>query len=158
MGGAASPAVRLPPLVRRSIDRPEWFEQEAAERSLWEFTRQMWRWIDPAPFRDNWHIGAIAEHLEAVTRGEIHRLLINIPPRHSKSSIVAVIRPGRKNPFSLFARESIQPATVGVGRPALLRLGRRRPYCESRASSWSDDTLDDSFYPLTWLELTGWWY
>ena len=27
-----------------------------------------------------WHIDAIAEHLEAVTAGEINRLLINVPP------------------------------------------------------------------------------
>ena len=81
MGGSAASAVRLSTLGRRAVDHPDWIEAEAAERSLWEFTRQLWRWIDPAPFRDNWHIGCIAEHLEAVTRGEIHRLLINIPPR-----------------------------------------------------------------------------
>ena len=83
-GGSAAPEVRLTPMARRVVDGPElsdWLKQEAAERSLWDFTRQLWRWIDPAPFRDNWHIGCIAEHLEAVTRGEIHRLLINIPPR-----------------------------------------------------------------------------
>jgi predicted phage terminase large subunit-like protein len=38
----------------------------------------------------NWHIGTICDHLEAVTRGEIRRLIINIPPRHMKSLCVAV--------------------------------------------------------------------
>ena len=42
---------------------------------------------------DNWHIGAICEHLEAVTRGEIQNLLINIPPRHMKSLLVSVFWP-----------------------------------------------------------------
>ena len=75
------------------LEHPDWIDQELAERSLHEFTRQMWRFVDPAPFRDNWHMGCIAEHLEAVTRGEISRLVINIPPRHSKSSLVAVMWP-----------------------------------------------------------------
>lgn len=37
-----------------------------------------------------WHIDAICEHLEAVSRGDIRRLVINIPPRHAKSNIVSV--------------------------------------------------------------------
>jgi len=36
---------------------------------------------------------ALAEHLEAITRGQIRNLLITIPPRHSKSSIVSVMWP-----------------------------------------------------------------
>lgn len=73
-----------------------WIDQEEAERaegSLHAFVRQMWRYVDPAPFKDNWHIRVICEHLEAVTRGDIRRLLINIPPRHSKSLTVAVMWP-----------------------------------------------------------------
>ena len=64
-----------------------------AEQSLHEFVRQMWKYVDPAPFKDNWHLEEICEHLEAVSRGEIQRLIINIPPRHSKSTIVAVMWP-----------------------------------------------------------------
>lgn len=64
-----------------------------AERSLVQFTRQAWNVIDPAEFVDGWHLHAIAEHLEAVSRGEIRRLLINIPPRHCKSLLVSVCWP-----------------------------------------------------------------
>lgn len=39
----------------------------------------------------NWHIDAICEHLEAVTHGQVNRLLINVPPGSSKSLIVAVL-------------------------------------------------------------------
>lgn len=49
--------------------------------------------MDPDPFSDGIHIRAICEHLEAVTRGEIRNLVINIPPRHSKSSVTAVLWP-----------------------------------------------------------------
>jgi predicted phage terminase large subunit-like protein len=55
--------------------------------------RQAWAHVDPDPFIDGWHIGAICEHLEAVDRGEIRNLLINVPPRCGKSSIVSVIWP-----------------------------------------------------------------
>jgi hypothetical protein len=41
----------------------------------------------------NWHIDAIAEHLEMVSRREILRLAINIPPRHMKSLSTAVFWP-----------------------------------------------------------------
>ena len=65
-------------------------EAELAERSLVEFIRQAWRYLEPRPYCHGWHIEAIAEHLEAVSRGEIRRLMINIPPRHMKSlSVIA---------------------------------------------------------------------
>jgi predicted phage terminase large subunit-like protein len=58
---------------------------------LYEFVRRAWHILEPNdPFQDNWHIGAICEHLEAVTALEILSLIINIPPRHGKSLIVSV--------------------------------------------------------------------
>ncbi|MYC95367.1 MAG: phage terminase large subunit [Caldilineaceae bacterium SB0661_bin_32] len=72
---------------------PEHGRAELAERSLYLFIRHMWPQMDPAPFVDGWHIRVICEHLEAVCRGEIKRLIINIPPRHCKSLLVAVAYP-----------------------------------------------------------------
>ena len=83
----------LSPAAQALVDEPDLIDQELAERSLHEFCRQMWRFIDPAPFRDNWHLRVICEHLEAVTRGEIQRLLIMQPPRHCKSTLAAVMWP-----------------------------------------------------------------
>ena len=80
-------------LLTALVNNPDWIEQELAERSLAEFIRQMWTSIDPSPYVANWHIDAIAEHLEAVNRGEISRLIINIPPRHMKSIAVSVAWP-----------------------------------------------------------------
>jgi predicted phage terminase large subunit-like protein len=58
--------------------------------SLQEFVSLAWGIIEPhVPYKDNWHIGAICEHLEAVTWGQITNLIINIPPRHMKSILVA---------------------------------------------------------------------
>jgi predicted phage terminase large subunit-like protein len=45
------------------------------------------------PFDDNWHIDAIVDRLERAGRGELRRLIINMPPRHLKSFIVTVAWP-----------------------------------------------------------------
>jgi predicted phage terminase large subunit-like protein len=65
-----------------------------AESNLYEFVKQSWHVVEPSiPFIGSWHIEEICEHLEAITMGDIKRLLINIPPRHSKSTIVSVMWP-----------------------------------------------------------------
>ena len=59
-----------------------------------EFIAQAWHVVEPGTkFVNGWHIGAICEHLEAVTRGEIRNLIINMPPRHMKSLTVSVFWP-----------------------------------------------------------------
>jgi len=40
-----------------------------------------------------WHLDAIADHLEAVHRGQIKKLIINIPPRSLKSTLASVCFP-----------------------------------------------------------------
>lgn len=62
--------------------------------SLANFIRAAWHVIEPAqPYRHGWHIDAIADHLEAVTHGELTRLLINIPPGTMKSLSTSVFWP-----------------------------------------------------------------
>lgn len=68
-------------------------ERVACEESLAKFLYASWQYIDPSPFMPGWHLDAIAEHLEAVARGEIRRLIINIPFRTSKSSLACVAFP-----------------------------------------------------------------
>jgi predicted phage terminase large subunit-like protein len=69
-------------------------ERRAASASLYEFVKQSWHVVEPGvPFIPSWHIEEICEHLEAVTAGQLRKLLINIPPRHSKSTIVSVMWP-----------------------------------------------------------------
>ncbi len=67
---------------------------EFARRSLYEFVVQAWPILEPAvPFQTGWHIQAVTEHLEAVSLGNILRLIINIPPRHAKSTLTSVCWP-----------------------------------------------------------------
>ena len=69
-------------------------DRELARRYLGEFVRQAWLVIEPStPLVPGWHIDAIIAHLEAVSRGQIRNLLINVPPRHMKSLLVSVFWP-----------------------------------------------------------------
>jgi predicted phage terminase large subunit-like protein len=81
------------PLLKRPCLLDE-IDQELASRNLGDFVRQAWHVVEPStPFVSGWHIDAIIEHLEAVSRGQIRNLLINVPPRHMKSLLVAVFWP-----------------------------------------------------------------
>lgn len=72
----------------------ETIRAEKARRHLVDFIRQAWPILEPeTPYRHGWHVDAIAEHLEAVSRGEIRKLLINVPPGHMKSLSVCVFWP-----------------------------------------------------------------
>jgi predicted phage terminase large subunit-like protein len=67
---------------------------ERARRSLREFLTQAWPTIEPkSPLTPGIHLDLICRHLEAVARGEIQRLLINIPPRYGKTLLVSVLFP-----------------------------------------------------------------
>ena len=69
-------------------------EAEAARRSLREYVRQAWPVLEPAsPFVSNWHLDCVADHLQAVTNGQIRKLIINIPPGHMKSLSACVFWP-----------------------------------------------------------------
>ena len=64
------------------------------ERSLLDFIRHHWEYVNPGEvFVEGWAIEAICEHLEAVTRGDIKRLLMNVPPGFMKSLTVNVFWP-----------------------------------------------------------------
>lgn len=59
-----------------------------------EFVRQGWHVLEPAtPLLWNWHLEAICQHLEAVVRGELRRLLIAVPPGSMKSLLSSVFLP-----------------------------------------------------------------
>lgn len=54
------------------------------------FAQRVFKVVEPGTkYEWNWHMGCIAEFLEAVDRGEMQRLVINMPPRTLKSYLVA---------------------------------------------------------------------
>lgn len=67
---------------------------QEAEANLHDFVRQAWPVVEPfTSFIDGWHVRGICRHLEAVTRGEINNLLINVPPGCCKSLLCSVFWP-----------------------------------------------------------------
>lgn len=65
-----------------------------AERSFAGFVRASWHVLEPmSKLEWGWSLDAICVHLEAVSRGEILRLLINVPPGCMKSLLVGVLWP-----------------------------------------------------------------
>ena len=68
-------------------------ERRLCENDLYEFVRAAWKYCDPTPFVDGLAIEAICQHLQACTDGVIKRLIVNIPPRMGKSSIISVLWP-----------------------------------------------------------------
>ena len=69
-------------------------EREYCRRSLAAFARQAWHVLEPAaPLKWGWCLDAICEHLEAVTNGDINRLLMNVPPGSAKSLLTGVFWP-----------------------------------------------------------------
>jgi predicted phage terminase large subunit-like protein len=67
---------------------------ELLRRDFMKFLHRSFLWLNPgATFLPNWHIRAIAYQLDRVRRGEITRLIINLPPRYLKSITVSVAFP-----------------------------------------------------------------
>jgi predicted phage terminase large subunit-like protein len=79
-----------------NLSNEDWLaiEREYCARSLANFVREAWHVLEPGqPYIHGWHVDAICEHLEAITDGELTRLLINIPPGTMKSTLTSVFWP-----------------------------------------------------------------
>lgn len=76
------------------------------------FIERSFRELNPSTeFKDNWHIAVLADRLERVRRGEIKRLIINVPPRSLKSHCASVAFPA----FILGRKPGLQIICVSYG-------------------------------------------
>jgi hypothetical protein len=92
------------------------------------YIREAWHVVEPSTvYLENWHIDLITEYLDAVTAGQIKRLLINMPPRYAKSTCVSIMWP-----TWVWARESF-PRTGKPHYPAF--EGRARNGCSPQRQS-----------------------
>lgn len=72
----------------------EEIDAELMLRDFREFIPAAFPHAEPSTtYKHNWHIDVIADHLQAVTLGEISRLLINVPPGTMKSLLCCVLWP-----------------------------------------------------------------
>lgn len=82
------------PQDRTRIVSEDLIKIAGAEVSLRLYIEQAWSVLEPTtPFISGWHLDAICDHLEAVFKGDIRNIIINIPPRHMKSLAVSVFFP-----------------------------------------------------------------
>jgi predicted phage terminase large subunit-like protein len=63
------------------------------EGSLIDFVEAAWPWIDGAEYQPNWAVEGLCDHLQAVADGQIKRLLVNFPPRASKTTVASICFP-----------------------------------------------------------------
>ena len=141
---------RYTPAQLRTVKRAA--DAELARRSLAAFVRQAWHLVEPTmPLMSNWHIDAISAHLQAVSRDEIDRLLITIPPGHAKSLLVSVLWPAwawatKPSERSLFGSYSLDLAVRDSVR--CRDLVESQWYRERFADGWtlkSDSNAKDWF-------------
>lgn len=84
--------------------------RERCRRSLSYFVQHCWPIIEPGVvLKWNWHLDVLCTHLEATLERRIRRLIISMPPRSLKSTIVSVFFPAwvwLKSPHERFLTAS----------------------------------------------------
>jgi predicted phage terminase large subunit-like protein len=68
-------------------------EAQGLESNLLAFIEGAWEAVDGSVYQSNWAIDALCDHLQAVTEGQISRLLVNFPPRCGKTLVTSVCWP-----------------------------------------------------------------
>lgn len=74
-------------------DDPEIDREDVRRHGLSAFVSAAWHVVESSPYVHGKHIELMCAHLEAVSRGQIRRLIINVPPGCSKSLITSVFWP-----------------------------------------------------------------
>jgi predicted phage terminase large subunit-like protein len=91
---AAAPLAAIALKRRRELEAQRRTADLVPSLRLLEYIREAWPVVEPASvYVHGFHIEAIAEHLEACSRGEIQDLVITVPPRTSKSLCTSVFWP-----------------------------------------------------------------
>jgi len=110
---------------------------------LRQFIKLGWHQIEPArPFLPNWHVDAICEHLEAITQGQLLRLVINIPPGCMKSLTACVFWPAWVWTFKPECKWIYSSYSMGLSQRDNLRMRRLIE------SEWYQARWGTSFRPL----------
>ena len=90
---ANDPRKKKERLAAALYERAKREERLILEGSLSTFVKAAWSSIDSSEYQESWALDALCDHLEAVTRGHIKRLLINFPPRCGKSNVTSIAWP-----------------------------------------------------------------
>ena len=90
-------------------------KQQKAKDNFMDFVKMMW-----PSFIGGRHHRMVAEKLEAVARGELKRLIINMPPRHTKSEFASYLFPawmiGRRPDMKIMQATHTADLSIRFGR------------------------------------------
>ena len=109
--------------------------REKAQKNFMEYVKQMW-----PGFIHGRHHALMAKKFEAIARGELRRVIINMPPRHTKSEFASYLFPSWY--LGLFPQKKIIQCSntgelaVGFGRKVRNLVGS-----EAYAKVFPDVTL-----------------
>lgn len=100
---------------QRKEAQRELAKRELARRHLLDFVSYRFQ-----GYKENWHHRKLADALERVEKGELKRLIVNMPPRHGKSELVSVNFPawcmGRNKDRSIIAASYAASLAQDFGR------------------------------------------
>ena len=81
-------AMENPNYALRELDKAD------AEQSLKDYIPLVWEVLEPGrKYVSGWAVDAICEHLEAITKEQLRKVLINVPPGCMKSLSTCVLWP-----------------------------------------------------------------
>ncbi len=129
---------------------------EKCQGSFLDFVRAMW-----SEFITGKHHEIITEKLERVARGELKRLIVNMPPRHTKSEFASYLFPawmiGRNPAMKIIQATHTTELAVGFGRKVKNLLEREdyqdifsdsRLSVDSKASGRWDTARGGMYYAV----------
>ena len=121
--------------------------RRASQSSLECFARLIWPIVNPGRvLKWSWHMTALCEHLEAWLQGEVPRLIINLPPGHSKSFLVSVAAPT----WAWLARPELRFICASYDMPLATKLNLQRRLV-------LDSPRYRSFLAPSWTKAAGEW-
>ncbi len=110
---------------------------------LKKFIELSWHQVEPGKsFIPGWHVDAICNHLEAISKGQLTRLVINIPPGCMKSLTACVFWPAWIWTFRPDTKCIYASYSMALSRRDNLRMRRLIE------SEWYRQRFGDSFRPL----------
>ena len=121
-------------------------ELDAALRLRFDlFLMRCFLTVNPgAIFMDNWHIDHMAYYAERIANGEVHRLIVNMPPRNLKSLAFNVALTAfllghdpRKRIFCISYGADLRPNIPRNSRPASNRSGISEFFRACASGAWS---------------------
>lgn len=112
-------------------------EKELHRRHLSEFVKDAWHILEPSTdLKWGWALDAICEHLEAVTSGQISRLLMNVPPGTMKSLLTSVFWPawewGPRKAAHLKVISTAHEQTLAIRDNRKMRMLVKSPWYQER--------------------------